>query len=229
LEVRLTHSNQRIRRVFGQQDWDFLDRARESVQSRLHSETFETVRDLESYISKRANVIQLTPLRPLKFGEIGQEVAALYRRLVEPEAVERKPRITTYLAKKLVEAGVEGLVKKSISIEIPAFGQPIRAPYGYKNGRFNLISPIQFNPDLEDILAKAGKSAIEGQLLYHHPDPQLGPLQLVVVAKFADRNESSSSELVRRIFKEHQVGMHTFENIEPLFADIKKSALLHSR
>src|SRR5271168_3906038 len=80
LEVRLTHSNQRIRRVFGQQDWDFLDRARESVQSRLHSERFETVTDLESHISKRANVVQLTPLRPLKFGEITEEVSALYRR-----------------------------------------------------------------------------------------------------------------------------------------------------
>jgi hypothetical protein len=136
------------------------------------------------------------------------------------------PRV---VPKKLVEAGVEGLVKKSISIEIPAFRQLIRVPYGYQNGRFNLISPVQFNPDLEDILAKAGKSAIEGQLLYHHPEPQLGPLRLVVVAKFADQNESSSSELVRKIFKEHQVGMHTFENIEPLFADIKKSAMLHSR
>src|SRR6202035_617817 len=62
LVFRLTQSNQRIRKVFGQQDWNFLDRVRGSVQSRLQSERFETVLDLESYIAKRANVVQLTPL-----------------------------------------------------------------------------------------------------------------------------------------------------------------------
>jgi hypothetical protein len=228
LAFRLTESNQRIRRVFGQQDWTFIDRVRESVRSRLQAEKFETVRDLESFITKRANVVQLTPVRPLKIGDIDQEVSELYRRLVESERVARRPRISTYLSRKLIEAGVEGLVTKSISIEIPDFKQPIRIPYGYQNGRFNLISPIQFNPDREDILTKAGKNAIEGQLLYENPDPQLGDLRLVVIAKFADRNESSSTERVRKIFEEHQVGLHTFENIEPLVEDIKKAARLHS-
>jgi hypothetical protein len=228
LVFRLTQGNQRIRKVFGQQDWNFLDRVRESVQSRLRSEKFETVSDLESYIAKRANVVQLTPLRPLKIGDIDQEISALYRRLVEPETVARKPRIATYLSNKLIEAGVVGLVQKSISIEIPAFKQPIRVPYGYQNGRFNLISPIQFNPDREDILTKAGKSAIEGQLLYQSPDPQLGDLRLVVIAKFPDRNENSSRELVGKIFEEHHVSLHTFDNIEPLVEDIRKSARLHS-
>ena len=228
LAFRLTQSNQRIRKFFGRQDWNFIDRVRESVQSRLQSERFDTVQDLESYIAKRANVVQLTPVRPLKIGDIDQEVSALYERLVESERVTRRPRISTYLSKRLIEAGVEGLVKKSISIEIPTFKQPIRVPYGYQNGRFNLISPIQFNPDREDILTKAGKSAIEGQLLYQNPDPLLGELRLVVIARFAERNENSSRELIGKIFEEHQVGLHTFENMEPLLEDIKKSARLHS-
>jgi hypothetical protein len=229
LAFRLTDSNQRIRKVFGHQDWAFIDRVRESVRSRLQSEKFETLRDLESFITKRANVVQLTPVRPLKMGDIDQEVSALYRRLVESERLAPRPRISTYLSKKLIEAGVEGLVKKSISIEIPRFKQPIRVPYGYQNGRFNLISPIQFNPDREDILAKAGKSAIEGQLLYENPDPLLGDLRLVVIARFAEQDDSSSREFVGKIFKEHHVGLHTFENIEPLVEDIKKAAGLHSR
>ncbi len=229
LEFQLTESNQRIRKVFGKQDWTFIDRVRESVRSRLQSEKFETVRDLESFITKRANVVQLTPLRPLKIGDIDQEVSALYRRLVASKSVQRRPRITTYLSRKLIEAGVEGLVQKSITVEIPDFKQPIRVPYGYQNGRFNLISPIQFNSDREDILTKAGKNAIEGQLLYENPDPQLGDLRLVVIANFANRNDSSAAERVRKIFDEHQVGLHTFENMEPLLEDIKKSARLHSR
>ena len=52
------------------------------MRSRLQSEKFETVRDLERFITKRANVVQLTPVRPLRIGDIDQEVA-LFRRLVE--------------------------------------------------------------------------------------------------------------------------------------------------
>jgi hypothetical protein len=228
LELRWSQSNRRIRRVFGQQDWNFLDRVRESVQTGLQLEKFETVRDLEGYIAKRANVIQLTPLRPLKIGKIQEDVSDIYRRLVEPEPIERRHRITTYLSRKFVEAGVEGLMQKSISIEVTAYKHPIRAPYGYQNGRFNLISPIQFNSE-DDVLLTAGKSALGGRLLYENPDPERGPLRLIVVAKFADRSEDASRELVRKVFEEHEVCLHTFENIEPLVEDIKKSAETHSR
>jgi Protein of unknown function (DUF3037) len=228
LKFRLTENNQRIRKVFGKQDWDFLNRAKESVEHRLETERFATVSDLESYISKRANLIQLTPLRPIRISEIEHDVLALYKRLVGPDRAERKPRIATHLSQRFFEAGVEGLVEKSVSVEIPDFDKPIRVPFGYQNGRFNLISPIQFRPDAEDILTKAGKSAIEGQLLYKNRDPKLGDMRLVVVAKFAEKNGPSSEGLVKRIFDEHQVKLYTFANIDPLVEDIKKSAMLHS-
>jgi hypothetical protein len=228
LKFRITQKNQRIRKFFGQQNWDFLNRAREAMQARLHTEKFETVSELENYISRRANVVQLTSLRALKISDIDRDVETLFQRLVGLEAVERKPRISTFLSHMLVEAGVEGLVQKSISIEIPAFKQPIRVPYGYQNGRFNLIAPVQFDADAEDILSKAGKRAIEGQLLYQNPDPNFGDLRLVVIAKFPEHGEASSRELVQKIFKEHDVSLHTFENIDPLFEDIRTSARLHS-
>jgi hypothetical protein len=53
------------------------------VRSRLQSEKFETVRNLERFITKRANVVQLTPVRPLRIGDIDEYVSALFRRLVE--------------------------------------------------------------------------------------------------------------------------------------------------
>jgi hypothetical protein len=104
-------------------------------------------------------------------------------------------------------------MRASALVPIPSWNRSGGA-YGYQNGRFNLISPIQFNPDREDILTKAGKSAIEGQLLYQNPDPVLGDLRLVVIARFAERNDGSSRELIGKFFKEHDVGLHTFENIE---------------
>lgn len=227
VEFRLTDNNQRIRKIFGKQDWSFLARARESVKHRLRSERFACVTDLESFISKRANFIQLTPLRPMKISEIERDASALWERLVGPERTERKPRIATHLSQKFFEAGVADLVKKSVSIDIPEFSKPLRMPFGYQNGRFNLIAPIQFKPDAEDILAKAGKSAIEGQLLYNNRDPKYGDMRLVVVADFAEGNKSSEG-IVKRIFDEHEVKLYNFINIAPLVEDIKKSATLHA-
>jgi hypothetical protein len=228
LKFRLTENNQRIRNVFGKQDWDFLNRAKQSVEHRLGTERFASISDLESYVSKRANLIQLTPLRPMRISDIEHDVFALYKRLVGPDKRERKLRIATHLSQSFFDAGVADLVEKSVSVEIPDFDEPIRVPFGYQNGRFNLISPIQFKPDAEDILTKTGKSAIEGQLLYKNCDPRLGDMRLVVVAKFAEKNESSSEELVKRILDEHQVKLYTFANIAPLIEDIRKSAMQHS-
>jgi hypothetical protein len=73
------------------------------------------------------------------------------------------------------------------------------------------------------------RSLLEGRLLYGNPDLLRGPLRLIVVAKFADRSEDYSRELVRKVFEEHEVCLHTFENIEPLVEDIKKSAGTHAR
>ncbi len=35
LKFRITQKNQRIRKFFGQQNWDFLNRAREAMQERF--------------------------------------------------------------------------------------------------------------------------------------------------------------------------------------------------
>ena len=166
----------------------------------METERFASISDLESYISKRANLIQLTPPRPMRISEIEHDLLALYRRLVGPDRAERKPRIATHLSQRFFEAGVGGLLERSVSVQIADFGKPLHVPFGYQNGRFNLISPIQFKPDMEDVVAKAGKSAIEGQLLYENRDPKLGDMRLVVVGKFAEQDASSYEEFVKRIY-----------------------------
>jgi hypothetical protein len=93
LKVRITRDNRRIRKVFGNQDWNLLSRARASIESHLRSEQFPTISDLESYIAKRANIIQLTAPRPMHVTDLEDDLNQLHNRLVGTYPPERKHRI----------------------------------------------------------------------------------------------------------------------------------------
>ena len=213
LQVRISRSNQRIRRCFGNQDWSLLSRARTAIANQLRSEQFLSIQDLDAYISKRANIIQLTQLRPMRITNLEADAIELQKRLVGPEPVESKCGVHGILKRRLFEAGVADLVEKSVNVEISDFKKSIRVPYAYQNGRLNLISPVQFDSDAETILTKTGKSAIEGQLLYSERHSTRGEMRLVVVANFDEQIEASTRDFVKKTFDEH---------------DIKRSAEAHS-
>jgi hypothetical protein len=151
----------------------------------------------------------------------------LQERLVGPDHLERKHRIERDLTRRLFEAGVTDLVKKSVNVEVRDLKKSIRVPYAYQNGRFNLISPVQFD-DPESISTKIGKSAIEGELLYANCDPVFGEMRLVVVANFEDQIEDSTREFVKKTLNAHSVTVHSFEDLGPLVEDIRRSAAAHS-
>lgn len=225
LKARIADSTVRIRKMFGpKQDLDLIRSAQQAIQSRLQHETFDSLENLQRFIEKRANAIQISPLRPLRISHVDADLNDLFHRLVVSKEHVQRPRISTQLTNTLQHAGVEGLVRHVVTVEIPHLPKPIRVPYGYQNGRFNLIEPVQFTSDL---LGNAGKRAVEGQLIYQNPDLILGNLRLVVVAKFPPDVDISARQLVNKILDEHQVKMHTFENIEPLIHDIRESARHH--
>jgi hypothetical protein len=226
LSLEITRSNRRIRRFFGEQDWKFVKRAKAAISNQLHREYFRSIQDLESFIAKRANAIQLSAPRPMQIASIDEAVKSLYLRLVGEEPVERRHRIARDLTKSLEDAGVAALVERFVSVEIPDFKRSVRVPYAYRNGRFNLISPLEFDPET-DLLAKTGKSAIEGKLLYDRPDPKFGQMQLVVVANFDEEIERPTRELVEKIFLENKVKVYPIAELGPLVDDIRKSAAEH--
>jgi len=226
VSIRFASDNRRLSQVFGKQDLHFINRLKKSLEESLKRESFGTVGDLEGYIGRSANAVQLGPLRSLKINNIAEDLTQLFERLVG-ERQERKPLIQKYLGEKLSEAGVETFVQKAVSVDIPSFDQSIRIPYAYRNGRYNLITPVEFAADVRDIFSKAGEKAIEGQELFQTPDPNLGALHLVVVAKFADETSESARAKVGAIFEQHNVAMHTFDNFAPLAEDIRKAAIEH--
>ena len=163
----------------------------------------------------------------MRINDLEADTLELHDRLVGHDTLDRKRRIDGYLTEKFIEAGVVDLVQKSVSIEIPDFKQAIRVPYAYQNGRFNLISPVQFEPNPEALFAKTGPSAIEGQVLYDKRHPTYGELRLVVVAKFDAQVENAAREFVRNTFESHRVALYTFEDLGPLVDDIRRSATIH--
>jgi hypothetical protein len=226
VKLQFASDNRRLSQVFPHQDLRLVKRMKRALEESLKRQTFASPQELETFIARNANAIQMGPLRSMKLQEISSDLAGLMDRLVE-EGADRRPRLQKILRQKFVEAGVENLVHKQVSIDVPTFEQSIRVPYAYKNGRYNLITPVEFTADVRDIFSKAGEKAIEGQELYETPDPEFGKLHLVVVAKFADETLDQARSKVAQIFGQHNVAMHTFDNMASLVDDIRKAAIEH--
>jgi len=229
LQVRMSKNSQRIRRVFGTHNTAFVRRAQRSIEGQLQRLQFTEVAEFEAYIERRANVIQMTKPRSVCIENLEQDTDELFTRLVGEEVAHHRQRIDRVLTERLAQAGIADLVKEIGDVEIPGCKKSIRAQYGYQNGRFNLVTPMLFDPKPDAIFAKLGKSALEGQLLYERSHPEYGATQLVVVAQLDPQTDQSMRELVRDQYKFSHVKLHLFEDLNPLVEDIRHAASLHLR
>jgi len=95
-------------------------------------------------------------------------------------------------------------------------------PFGYQNGRFNLLTPVRFASahSAQAVTATACTFAVEGRSLFEHDDPHLGSLQLVVVGKFRP-NDRESVQLVQRIFDENNVRLYRTSDLPQLIDEIR--------
>jgi Protein of unknown function (DUF3037) len=230
VRARLSHDNRRIDKFFGHQDWDLVKAQKQAVVERLMADAahFRTLEDLQDYASRRANEIQLSPARPLKVQHAEKALEDLFQRLVgEHEHRDRGHRATTLFREAVTKAGLEPMLKKDVTVTVPTIGRQMTAPYGYQNGRFNLIEPERFDAsDSDGVFNRAYPWAVKGQLLFESPHPEFGPLQLAVVGQFGDESQAEA-ESVRTIFGKHSVKLYTFDDLPALFDDVRKSASGH--
>ena len=129
-----------------------------------------------------------------------------------------------FLRKKFDTAGLDNKIRKNIRVRVPISERQIEIPYGFQNGRFNLIQVAGFqaaNP--EHAKKTACRYAVEGGSLYEHPDPRLGPLQLILVGKFGPKRSESRAG-VERILKEHHVRLYAATEVDRLVEEIKRTA-----
>ncbi|MBL8210869.1 MAG: DUF3037 domain-containing protein [Bryobacterales bacterium] len=220
----------RISNCFGPQDWGLLDNQRNAIGARLSEATgFLTREAIDHFAATRASSVRLTPARPLKFTRpVDVEFDSLFHRLVHDRPrSSRAHAVTANLRSALKQQGVTRLLERQVTVTVPKLHRQIKAPYGYQNGRFNLILPEQFALSTdEQVLTKASRIAVEGQYLYEAPDPQRHELQLVLVANFAPAQQQQL-DAVQDIMARHRVHMYTFENLTPLVTDIRSSAVKH--
>jgi len=100
-------------------------------------------------------------------------------------------------------------IARDLSIHVPISNESLKVPYGYQNGRFNLIQPVTFQSKQPGYtIGKACRFAVEGRSLYSEPHPEYGDLELAVVGRFLSQPTDTSTD-VRRILTEHQVQLDT--------------------
>jgi hypothetical protein len=226
LKARTTRHNSRIIRFFGSEghDWVRINSFKKGLEDRIAIEGagVKSLEDLQKFIDLRANILQITAPRPMRVNEPEQDLAALFKEFMG-EAIHRTSSRTLrrVVGEKLTGAGLERKIRKDIKVSVPVLQKEVEIPFGFQNGRFNLISPVRFeatNP--EQSLITACKYAVEGWSLYETPDARLGDLQLVIVGKFRAKDQDSPAR-VKRIFQEYRVKLFRTSELPQLIDEIR--------
>jgi hypothetical protein len=212
LQARVTTSNVRVRRFFGQKSFDnwALNQAKQALVARLEidRQDFRTREDLEKFIQTRANAIILSPLRPVKVLKSPErELDDLFEELV---GTERRPAqrclIVPELDNVFKRLQQEGRAVLNVPVRVPVLGKTLRIPYAYRNGAVHLVKPEKFPEGENQATAAAMKLAVEGDLLQKYGEDDQGRKRLVVVSTFAsDRPNLDLQERIVRVLKEYEV------------------------
>ncbi len=229
LGARMARGNDRIRRFFRSEglDLDRINAMKGAIEDRLELEGryITTREDLEQFIRTRANEIQITSPRPLKISDPKKNLRSLYERLVGGRARSReRRRLESRIASRFQEEGVDHLVQKNVKVDVPLFRRSLTVPFGFQNGRYNLIQPVRFVGLVRRATeANACRLATEGRSVKRHSDNLLGGrLQLMVVAQFSTAQQEES-EVVRAILDESKVPFYLFGDIGRLVDEIRKT------
>lgn len=228
LKALISQNNSRIIKFFGSegQDWKQINAIKKGLQDRLEKEhpSMRTVDDFRQFVATRANAIQLTTPLPMKVFDHETDLAKLYERLLgKSVATSSRKKLRKTVAEKFSAAGLQKKIVSDVRIEVPIRGREIEIPFGFQNGRFNLINPVQFtsgNPDRS--FRTASPYAIEGKSIYDHPDPRRGEMQLVVLGQFR-ANDDKSRELVRHALHENHVKLYAMEELPDLIDEIRRT------
>jgi len=230
LQARTARDNRRIRHFFGPEDhdWAQINSFKRGIEERLEVEhrNIQSLEDLQRFIQLRANQIQITAPRPMRVLNPSEDLDQLFQDLVggtpRKQGDEGRP-FRRYVGDCISSAGLDSKIARDLSVHVPISNECLKVPYGYQNGRFNLIQPVTFqSQEPSYAIGKACRFAVEGRSLYSEPHPEYGDLQLVVVGRFLSQPTDTSTD-VRRILTEHQVQLYTEDSISKLIDEIRRT------
>lgn len=228
LQARTVRGNKRIQKFFGKEghDWDRIDSFKLGLEERLAAENgnITTLEDLKRFIALRANELQISSPRPMRVEDPKRDLEALFHELVGGQhRKERGTGLKQFLDDKLRTPALQKKLKRDVQVKVPVLNRQIEVPYGFQNGRFNLIQPARFRGESLTLAeTTACKYAIEGRSLFEHPDTKLGDLQLIVVGEFG-AHPRAKKDAVERILKENKVRLFTANELDQLVEEIRTS------
>lgn len=226
LKALMSRNNRRINRFFGSEghDWARINSFKKGLEDRLSVEACEiqTIEQLEKFIAQRANLLQITPPRPMKVTDPEADLQELSKELLGESTHHTSTRTLRHLlSQKFSAPEVEKKIRRDIKVRVPILEKEVEIPFGFQNGRFNLITAVRFeasNP--EQTVVTACKYAVEGRSLYEDENAQLGALQLVVVGKFRSDDRDSPGR-VKRIFEDYSVKLFKISEVPQLIDEIR--------
>lgn len=223
LRVQFASDFRRAKKLFGVMDEALLEMQKDALGARLSDiSEFESRDALQDFIDRRSGPLRFSVVRPMQVTDPEEELAELFHRLVglQEPTKKRGPRAKTLLTSVLRREHLFEHLHRPLRVELPSIGMTLAADFGYKNGRFNVIEPVDFSTE-ESWFKAASARAVEGQALHTTDHPDLGPMNLVVVGRFAKETERHSGA-VRQILADHYVKLYNFDRMEPLLTDIRK-------
>ena len=228
LEARIAKDNRRIQHFFGSEghDWSQINSFKIGFEDRLEVEhqNIQNLEDLQRFIELRANQIQITEPRPMRVRIPEEDLDQLFQELVG--GLHRKQKSISFkrcIGDRFANAGLESKIAKGVPVHVPISNRDIEIPYGYQNGRFNLIQPVSFqSKEPGNDIGKACRFAVEGHSLHETKHPRYGDLQFVVVGRFLSKGSDTKAD-VRRILDEHQVQLYTEDNLFRLIDEIQRT------
>lgn len=228
LQAKTARGNQRIMRFFGSEghDWKRINAFKRGLEERLQLErpVIQSLDDLRHFIALRGNSLQLTPPLPLRVIDPEQDLANLFRELIQRDiAVPPTRNLQRFVSEQLARPELAGKIVRDIQVPVPVLDRAIEIPFGYQNGRFNLIKPVPFQSQRpEHVETTAAKYAVEGRSIYEQPDGPLGESQLIVVGKFRPQDVQTEAR-VRRILEANEVRLVPLETLPSLIDDIRRN------
>ena len=229
IRAKIAQGDDRIRRFFGSHDndWMQVNAVKNAIVNRLEvtGKDFRSLDDLTNFIATRANEVQVTAPRPMTVSEPEKDLDELFDDLVGGRSKQplkySAPPVEKALERTFREKGVNELIRKDVTVTVPAFHKSLTVPFGFQNGRFNLIQPVGFQQTMEsNVLNVACRHAVEGRSLYDHPDEKLSELKLIVVGSFAPES-SEYKDVVSDILKENKVELHSIDEVQGLIDEIR--------
>jgi Protein of unknown function (DUF3037) len=226
--VKFSPTAERVRKFFGHViDATQLKVLGESVQRMfdLDKQLLASADNFRALGERQANELRFTPPRKIALGHPQTVLETVYRRLVETRDTKSKGgRLASQLRDEFGKPDMTRRVRRAVEVSVDRYPQPIRAPFGYQNGVFNLIQPVTFqSDDAAQLLRQTGGLHLEGELLRETEHPEFGQLGLVVVGEVKGDKKREVERFISEKLSEEAVTFYPVSRLNDLFDEIRRN------